>query len=311
MPRAVRFERYGGVDVLEVVDVDPPEPGDEQIVVRVKAAGINPFESKLRSGVFKAEIPLSFPAAQGNDVAGVIERIGASVQDFKPGDEVLGTTVKRGSQAELAVVSQARTVRRPATVSWEVAGALWTVGTTAYATVAAVSAGAAAGDVVIVAGASGGVGGLAAQLARHRGATVIGVAGEDGQAWMRSRGIVPIVYGDGIAERLRQAALEAGGAPNALIDTVGQGYVELAIELGIDPQRVDTIVDNEAAAKYGAKTDGQGAASGTEVVEEMVALLAAGEVELPIAASFPLDQVREAYTLLENGHPPGKIVLIP
>jgi hypothetical protein len=139
----------------------------------------------------------------------------------------------------------------------------------------------------------------------------IGVAGEDGQAWMRSRGIVPIVYGDGIAERLRQAALEAGGAPNALIDTVGQGYVELAIELGIDPQRVDTIVDNEAAAKYGAKTDGQGAASGTEVVEEMVALLAAGEVELPIAASFPLDQVREAYTLLENGHPPGKIVLIP
>jgi NADPH:quinone reductase-like Zn-dependent oxidoreductase len=311
MPRAVRFERYGGVDVLEVVDVDPPEPADEQIVVRVKAAGINPFESKLRSGVFRTDIPLSFPAAQGNDVAGVIERIGASVQDFKPGDEVLGTTAKRGSQAELALVSQARTVRRPATVSWEVAGALWTVGTTAYATVAAVSAGAAAGDVVIVAGASGGVGGLAAQLARHRGATVIGVAGEDGHAWLRSRGIVPIVYGDGIVERLRQAALEAGGAPGALIDTVGQGYVELAIELGIDPQRIDTIVDNEAAAKYGAKTDGQGAASGTEVVAEMVALIAAGEVELPIAASFPLDQVREAYTLLESGHPPGKIVLIP
>jgi NADPH:quinone reductase-like Zn-dependent oxidoreductase len=311
MPRAVRFERYGGVDVLEVVDVDPPQPADDQIVLRVKATGINPFESKLRSGLFQADIPLSFPAAQGNDVAGVIEQIGANVHGLKPGDEVLGTTAKRGSQAELAVVSQARAVARPATVPWEVAGALWTVGTTAYATVAAVSAGATEGDVVIVAGASGGVGGLAAQLARHRGASVIGVAGEGSHAWLRSRGIVPVAYGDGLAERLTRAAAEAGGSAGALIDTVGQGYIELAIELGIAPQRIDTIVDSEAAAKYGAKNDGQGAAAGTEVVEEIVGLIAAGEIELPIAASFPLDQVREAYVLLENSHPPGKIVLIP
>jgi NADPH:quinone reductase-like Zn-dependent oxidoreductase len=309
MPRAVRFERYGGVDVLEVVDVDPPEPGDRQLLVRVRAAGINPFESKLRSGAFQADIPLSFPAAQGNDVAGVIEAIGPGVHDFGPGDEVLGTTAKRGSQAELALVSQDRAVTRPEAVPWEVAGGLWTVGTTAYASVAAVAA--AAGDVVIVAGASGGVGGLAAQLAHQRGATVIGVGSEESHAWLRSRGIIPVVYGDGLPERLSAAGAEAGGSPGALIDTVGHGYVELAIGLGIAPQRINTIVDNEAAGKYGAKTDGQSAAAGTDVVQEIVALIAAGKVELPIAASFPLDQVREAYTLLENGHPPGKIVLVP
>jgi NADPH:quinone reductase-like Zn-dependent oxidoreductase len=309
MPRAVRFERYGGVDVLEVVDVDPPEPGDGQLLVRVRAAGINPFDAKLRSGVFEADIPLSFPAAQGNDVAGVVEAIGPGVEDFKPGDEVLGTTAKRGSQAELALVSQERALARPEAVSWEVAGGLWTVGTTAYASVAAVSV--ADRDVVIVAGASGGVGGLAAQLAHQRGATVIGVGSEDSHAWLRSRGIIPIVYGDGLRERLIAAAGDAGRSPSALIDTVGHGYVELAIELGIAPQRINTIVDYDAAGKYGAKTDGQSAAAGTEVVEEIVALIAAGKVELPVAASFPLDQVREAYTLLEDGHPPGKIVLVP
>jgi NADPH:quinone reductase-like Zn-dependent oxidoreductase len=309
MSRAVRFERYGGVDVLEVVDVDPPKPADGQLLVRVRAAGINPFEAKLRSGAFRDDIPLSFPAAQGNDVAGVVEAIGPGVDDFAPGAEVLGTTAKRGSQAELALVSQERAVTRPAAVPWEVAGGLWTVGTTAYASVAAVSA--ADGDVVIVAGASGGVGGLAAQLAHQRGATVIGVGSEDSHAWLRSRGIIPVVYGDGLSERLVAAGAEAGGSPNALIDTVGHGYVELAIGLGIAPQRINTIVDNEAAARFGAKNDGQSAAAGTEVVEEVVALIAAGKVELPIAASFPLDQVREAYTLLENDHPPGKIVLVP
>ena len=309
MPRAVRFEQYGGVDVLDVVDVAPPEPGDGQMLVRVKAAGINPFEAKLRSGVFEGMIPLSFPALQGNDFAGVVEALGPDVDDFAPGDEVLGTTARRGSQAELALASQGQVVPRPAAMPWEVAGALWTVGTTAYATVAAVDAG--AGDLVVVAGASGGVGGLAAQLARHRGATVIGVAGEGSHDWLRSRGIVPVTYGDGLSERLEQAASEAGRQLNALIDTVGSGYVALGVELGIEPARIDTIADDEAAAKYGARTDGGRQASNTEVVEEIVQLIDDGELELPIARVFPLDQVRDAYTLLEGSHPPGKIVLTP
>ncbi len=308
MPRAVRFEQYGGVEVLDVVDVEAPEPGDGQMLVRVKATGINPFEDKLRSGAFQGAIPLSFPAAQGTDFAGVVEKLGPDVDDFAPGDEVLGTA-KRGSQAELALAAQARVLPRPAAMPWEVAGALWTVATTAYGAVAAVGAG--NGDLVVVAGASGGVGGLAAQLARHRGATVLGVAGESSHEWLRSRGILPVSYDDGLAERLEQAAADAGEQLSALIDTVGSGYVALGVELGIAPGRIDTIVDDDAAAKYGAKTEGGEAVANTEVVEEMVQLIDDGELELPIARVFPLDQVREAYALLEGSHPPGKIVLIP
>jgi NADPH:quinone reductase-like Zn-dependent oxidoreductase len=309
MPRAVRFEQYGGVEVLNVVDVDPPEPGDGQLLVRVKAAGINPFESKLRSGLFQGEIPLSFPAAEGSDLAGVVEAVGPNVDAFGPGDEVLGTTTKRGSHAELALTSQSHVVARPAELPWEVAGGLWTVATTAYGTVAAISPG--AGELVIVAGASGGVGGLAAQLARHRGASVIGVAAESGHAWLRSRGIEPLAYGDGLAERVKEAAAAQGRPIAALIDTVGRGYVELALDLGITPDRIDTIADYEAGSKYGVKTDGAGAGANPEVVEGLVQLVVGGDLELPVAATFPLEQVREAYALLEGSHPPGKIVLIP
>ncbi len=309
MPRAVRFEQYGGVDVLDVVDVEPPQLGDGQMLVRVRAAGINPFEAKLRSGLYRADIPLSFPAAQGSDFAGVVEQLGPGVQDFAAGDQVLGSAAKRGSHGELALAKQGQTIARPGALAWEVAGGLWTVSTTAYAAVVAVEAG--AGDLVVVSGASGGVGGLAAQLARYRGATVIGVAGERNHEWLRSRGIVPVVYGDGIADRLGRAAAEVGRPIDALIDTSGQGYVALGVELGIAPERIDTIADDAAAAEYGVRTDGGRAASNPEVVEEFVQLIVHGEVELPVAATFPLAQVRDAYTLLENGHPPGKIVLIP
>ncbi|HWD70697.1 MAG TPA: NADP-dependent oxidoreductase [Solirubrobacteraceae bacterium] len=309
MSRAVSFEQYGGIDVLNVVDVDPPEPGEGQILLRVKAAGVNPFDAKLRSGMFEQSIPVSFPALQGSEVAGVVERVAPGVVGFAPGDEILGATAKRGGQADLAVVDQTHVLVRPASLAWEVAGGLWSVATTAYASVAAVSA--AAGDVVMVAGAAGAVGGLASQLARQRGATVIGVAGEAGQAWLRSRGVNPIVYGEGFADRLDQTLAELGRPLSALIDTAGQGYVEMAIERGIAPERINTLADYAAIKAYGVKNDGRGAADTPEVMSEVVGLIVAGEVELPIAAAFPLEQVREAYALLENSRPPGKIVLVP
>jgi NADPH:quinone reductase-like Zn-dependent oxidoreductase len=308
MPRAVRFAEYGGVEVLDVVEVQRPEPAADQLLLRVRAAGINPFEAKLRTGLMREDIPVSFPAPQGTDVAGVVEQVGADVTEFAPGDEVLGTTGKRGSQAELALASASRLLERPDGLSWEVAGGLWTVATTAYAAVRAVDPG--SGDVVVVAGASGGVGGLAAQLARHLGATVIGLAGERSHPWLRSHGIEPLAYaGDGLAGRLRATA--TGRPLTAMIDTVGSGYVDLAIELGIDADRIDTIADFGAAERVGAHTDGGQAASTVEVVAEVAQLIATGKVELPVAATFPLEQVRDAYALLETGHPPGKIVLIP
>lgn len=325
MQRAVRFEQYGGVEVLDVVEVEPPQPGDGQLLVRVRAAGINPFEAKLRSGVYEGAIPVSFPAAQGNDFAGVVEQLGAGVEGFAVGDEVFGTTARRGSQAELALAAQDRTLPRPAALPWEVAGGLWTVGTTAYAAVAAVAPG--AGDVVVVAGAAGGVGGLAAQLARVRGASVIGVASERSHEWLRSRGIVPVAYGDGggagaaagagagasvgLGERLTQAAADVGAPLSAMIEAAGSGYVALAVQLGIAPGRIDTVVDDAAAAAYGARSDGGQAAPVPQSVAELAQLIVAGELELPVAASFPLERVRDAYTLLEEGHAPGKIVLTP
>jgi NADPH:quinone reductase-like Zn-dependent oxidoreductase len=307
--RAVRFEQYGAIDVLNVDEIDPPEPGDGQILVRVKAAGVNPFDFKLRSGMFEQSIPLTFPALQGSEAAGVVERIGAGVSGFAVGDEVLGATAKRGAQAELAVIDQTHALIRPEALSWEVAGGLWSVGTTAFASVAAVAAG--DGDVLMVSGAAGAVGGLAAQLAAQRGATVIGVASDASQDWLRSRGIVPLVYGDGFAGRLERALAELGRPLSALIDTSGHGYVALAIESGVAAERINTLADYPAIKQFGVKNDGRSAADTPEVMAELVSLIVAGEVELPIAGSFPLDQVRDAYALLENSRPPGKIVLIP
>jgi NADPH:quinone reductase-like Zn-dependent oxidoreductase len=183
---------------------------------------------------------------------------------------------------------------------------LYVAGTTAYATVFAVDPGPA--DTVVVSGAAGGVGSLAVQLARRRGATVIGLASEPNHAWLKDRGVVPVAYGEGVAERIRQAS---GGNVDAFIDTVGDGYVDLAVELGVRPQRINTIRDWRAAAKVGARTDGEGAAACAVVVGELARLAARGELEVPIARTYPLERVRDAFRELERGHTHGKIVLRP
>jgi len=169
MPQAVRFDQYGGPDVLYVVDVEPPEPGEGEVVVRVKAAGINPGEAVIREGLLHERWPATFPSGQGSDLAGVIAEVGAGVEGFGVGDEVIGFTHDRASQAELVVVDAQNVTPRPSAVSWEAAGALFVAGTTAYAVVRAVAP--AEGDVLAVSGAAGGVGTLAVQLARNAGAT--------------------------------------------------------------------------------------------------------------------------------------------
>jgi NADPH:quinone reductase-like Zn-dependent oxidoreductase len=308
MPRQVSFGQYGGVEVLELVDVEKPVPGEGELLIEVKAAGINPFDVKLRKGMMEGRFPFSFPAAQGNDVAGVVEAVGPGVSDFKPGDEIAGSTAKRGAQADFALVSQAKALLRPDHVSWEVAGALWVVGTTSQAMVNAADIG--ADDLVLVSGASGGVGALASQLAHHRGATVIGVAGERNHEWLRSHKILPVAYADDVEAGIRAAVAQAGRRLSAVLDISGGGYVELGIKLGVAPDRIDTIVDYDAAERHGAKGEGGGAGT-TAQIAELLHLLNDGQIELPIHASFPLDQVRQAYTELEQGHPRGKIVLIP
>ncbi|HZC18095.1 MAG TPA: NADP-dependent oxidoreductase, partial [Rubrobacteraceae bacterium] len=269
MPQAVRFDQYGGIDVLQVREVDRPVPGPGQVLVRVKAAGINPGEAAIREGKFDSVLPASFPSEQGSDLAGVIEELGSGVEGFEVGDGVIGFVNTRSSQAELVVVKAENLIPRPSNVSWEVAGSLFVAGTTAYAAVRAVSTG--EGDTVVVSGAAGGVGSIAVQLARNAGAIVIGLASEANHGWLADHGVIPVSYGEGVADRIREAS---GGEVDAFIDTFGSGYVELALELGVRPERINTIIDFAAAEKYGVKTEGNSAAASAEVLSELADMLA-------------------------------------
>jgi NADPH:quinone reductase-like Zn-dependent oxidoreductase len=306
MPRAVKLDRYGGLEVLQVVEVERPSPGPGKVLVRVKAAGINPGEAAIRKGAFAERWPATFPSGQGSDFAGIVEEVGAEVTNVAVGDEVIGFTNDRASQAEYVVVESGHLVPRPPNVSWEQAGALFVAGTTAYAAVRSV--GLNAGDTVVVSGAAGGVGSIAVQLARNAGARVVGLAGEGNHKWLTDHDIIPVTYGDGVEDRIRAAS---GGKVDAFIDTFGGGYVELAVKLGVARHRIDTIIDFAAAAKYGVKTEGSFEAATADVLAELAGLLAAGRLEIPIAKVYPLADVREAYRELEQRHTRGKIVLEP
>jgi NADPH:quinone reductase-like Zn-dependent oxidoreductase len=303
--KAVRFSEYGGVDVLNVVDVPDPVPGPGQVLVRVKAAAINPGEAKIRDGLLHARWPATFPSGQGSDLAGVVAGVGPGVTGVAAGDEVIGYTDNRASQAEYALVEAEHLTPKPAAVPWEVAGSLFVVGATAYAAVRAVAL--RPGDVVVVAGAAGGVGAIAVQLARRAGATVIGLASEANHAWLTSHGVIPVSYGAGAADRIRQATDHV----DAFIDTYGADYVSLALELGVEPSRIDTIANFTAIEEYGVKGDANAAGASPEVLAELAGLVATGELEVPVAATFPLKDVRHAYRQLASGHIRGKIVLTP
>ena len=304
MPKAVRFDDYGGIDVLRIEDVPRPVPAEGEVLVRVKAAGINPGEGKIREGLMREQWPATFPSGQGSDLAGVVAETGPGVTGFSAGAEVIGWTDNRASQAEYVLVEAGHLTAKPAGVPWEVAGALFVAGATAYAAVRAVAL--TPGDTVVVAGAAGGVGTIAVQLARRAGATVIGLASEPHHAWLTAHGVIPVSYGDGVADRIRQAAAHV----DAFIDTVGGGYVRLAVEdLGVEPSRVDTIADFEAVGKYGVKAEGNAAGSSPATLAELAGLVAAGDLEVPITATFPLAEVQDAYRRLDQGHVLGKIVL--
>jgi NADPH:quinone reductase-like Zn-dependent oxidoreductase len=287
------------------MEVPLPQPGPGQVLVQVKAAGINPGEAKIRSGALHSRWPATFPSGQGSDLAGVVAETGADVTAFAEGDQVIGYTHNRASQAEYVLVEEENLTVKPDGVPWEAAGALFVTGSTAYAAVRAVSL--KPGDAVVVSGAAGGVGSLAVQIAKRAGATVIGIAGEANHEWLRAHGVIPVAYGDGVTDRIHAAA----PAADAFIDTYGAEYVQLALDLDIDRSRIDTIVYLDGMDRYGVKTDGNMAGGSASTLAELAALIAAGELEMPIAATFPLSQVQDAYRQLEQGHTRGKIVLIP
>jgi NADPH:quinone reductase-like Zn-dependent oxidoreductase len=307
MPKAVRFDEYGGVDVLHVVEVQRPDPGPGEVLVRVRAAGINPGEAKIREGMLRTIFPATFPSGEGSDLAGVVHAVGDGVEGVAVGDEVIGYVDTRSSHAEYVVVEAGNLTPKPEGVPWEVAGSLFVAGTTAVATIRVVDP--KPGEVLVISGAAGGVGSIAVQLAVRTGAKVIALASEGRHAWLSAHGAVPVTYGEGVEERIASAA---GGAPvDALIDLSGDGYVELALKVGVAKDRIDTIADFAAAAKHGVKAEGGASVPGAATLAELAKLIDAGELEVPIAAVYPLSEVRDAYTEVQTGHVHGKIVLTP
>jgi len=305
MTKAVRFEQYGGTEVLEVVEIERPDPGPGQVRIEVVASSINPGEAKVRDGLLESLFPTTFPSGEGSDLAGRVSALGEGVQGFALGDEVIGFSDDRSAHATDAVVPAENLVPKPEGVTWEQAASLNVAGTTAWAAVKAVAV--SPGDVVVVAGAAGGVGLIAAQLAKVAGATVIGTAREADHGFLESLGIVPVAYGDGVAGRIREAAGAAG--VDAFIDTYGSGNVEVGLDLGVAPERIDTIADFEAPAKYGVKADGSAAGAGAATLRELAALVADGSLSIPIDTIYPLERVAEAYDHLATKHVVGKIVL--
>jgi NADPH:quinone reductase-like Zn-dependent oxidoreductase len=301
--KAVRFDKYGGIEVLKVAEVPTPEPSHGEALVKVKAASINPGEAKIRDGLMHAMWPATFPSGEGSDLAGIVAKLGPGVEGFAVGKEVIGFTDRRSSHAEYVVVEAQNLVIKPPKVSWEVAGSLAIAGSTAYASVRAVSL--KMGDTVAVSGAAGGVGSITVQLATRAGAQVIGIAGPTNHQWLAAHGVKPVSYGADLANRLRDTKIDA------FIDTHGGGYVKLAVELGVQRNRIQTTIDFTAVREYGVKAEGSNAARNASVLAELATLVASDDLEVPIAATFPLDQVRAAFSLLAQGHIRGKIVLLP
>ncbi|MEU7875634.1 NADP-dependent oxidoreductase [Dactylosporangium sp. NPDC049140] len=304
--RAVRFDTFGGPEVLYVTEIPMPSPGPGEVVVAVRAAGVNPGESGIRTGALEFKYRTALPSGEGSDLAGVVTATGPGVTAFAPGDEVLGFSWTRSSHATHTAVPVTQLIPKPAALSWEVAGALYVVACTAYAATRAV--GARSGETIAVSAAAGGVGTLTVQLLHHLGARVLAIASPSNRDWLAAHGAEQITYGEGLADRLRAAAPEG---IDAFIDLFGPQYVDLALELGIPKDRINTIIAFQAAERLGVKAEGSEDASTVDVLTYMAGLVADGTLEIPIAAAYALDDVAKAFEEVDRRHTRGKIVLLP
>jgi NADPH:quinone reductase-like Zn-dependent oxidoreductase len=305
MPRAVRFDHYGGSEVLEVRDVETPVPGPGEVRIAVRAAGVNPVDWKIMRGMLASIRPLEFPAGLGSDAAGVVEALGEGVEQLAVGDHVLGSS-STPAYAEQALARVEKLTRRPPGVAWEIAGSLAVVVGTAYKTLAMLDL--QEGETLLIHAASGGVGFAAVQLAGARGINVIGTAGESNHDMLRAAGATPVLYGDGLANRVRAIA---GDGVDAVLDASGRGELGVSVELAGGPERVLTIAGQDAA-EHGVRFHGVGGGEDTvEALEQVLPLIESASFSFPIAATFALERAGEALELSEAGHTRGKLVICP
>jgi NADPH:quinone reductase-like Zn-dependent oxidoreductase len=302
MNTVITYSRYGGPEVLSLSAAAIPQPASGQVRIRVKAVAVNPIDAKIRSGRLDGFFPAQFPVLPGWDVAGVVDAAGESAS-AAVGDEVFGVA-SAGGYSQYALVD--RPVLKPAALSFETAAAVVTVGEAAFRVLKHL--GLKAGQTLLILGAGGSVGGIAAQLATARGITVIGTAAEGDLGRLAGLGATAVRYGDGWAGRVRAAA-PAG--VDAVFDTTGAGLLADAIALAGDAERVITIAD-ESAAGQGVRFTGQDPSDrAPEALPELAALAAAGRLTVPVWRSYPLAEAAEAHADLDAGRNHGKIILIP
>lgn len=299
--RAVVFDRFGPPDVLRVAELPDPEPGPGEVRVRVRAAGVQPFDVGVRRGTMPW-VPIHFPQTIGQEYSGVIDRLGAGAgaSGFAVGDAVLGSTMLNGS-AELVCVPVAGMVRKPDRLDFPTAAALVAASQTASGALDELAV--ADGDVLLVHAAAGSVGTVATQLARLRGARVIGTGGPANHDYLRQLGAVPVAYGEGLIEAVRATGL----TPTVALDAAGGTAIAQSVALGIAPDRVGTIVDDKSAAEHGARVVRAGRSP--ERLADVIGLAARGQLTMPVRA-YPLADVVAAHAAVESRHGRGKVVLI-
>ncbi|MEV4973518.1 NADP-dependent oxidoreductase [Streptomyces scopuliridis] len=303
--QAIVFEEFGGPDVLHVKDITEPHAGPGEFRVAVKAAGVNPLDYKIRHGWMEQAFATPLPAVPGLEIAGVVDEVGAGVTDVAVGDDVLGWSAT-GAYAQYALAETA--VPKPASLGWAEAAAIPVAGETAARVLDQLAL--RDGETLLLHGAAGAVGSLAAQLATARGAIVIGTASPANHEYVRSLGAIPVTYGDGLVERVRSVAPQG---VDAVFDAAGKGALPDSIELrGGTTDRIVTIAD-PAAAELGVAFSSGGTAPERKRagLAENVRLAAEGALRLRIARTFPLAEAAQAQQTSEDGHATGKLVITP
>ncbi|MEV0440644.1 NADP-dependent oxidoreductase [Streptomyces spectabilis] len=304
--KAISYRAYGGAEVLEYGDVRDPKVGPDTVLVKVRAAAVNPVDHKCREGYLDAVLDPVFPVIPGWDVAGVVVQPGVAVPEFTVGDEVIGYVredfLSRGTLAEYVAAPVRTLARKPRNLTFEEAAGLPLAGLTAYQVVhKALAVG--DGDVVLVHAAAGGVGSFAVQLARHAGARVIGTASERNHAYLRELGAEPVTYGDGLAERVRALAPEG---VDAAFDTIGGDTLRVSAELLAPGGRLASVADGSVVGLGGqycfVRPDADDLRRLTELVEQDV-------LTVHVDATFPLERAADAHRLSEQGRTRGKIVV--
>lgn len=299
--RAARFASFGGPEVLSIDDIPIPEPGRGEVRVRVKSAAIQPFDRRVRIGQIPLPPGTTLPVTTGNEFSGIIDALGADVTGFSPGDAVAGRRAF-GAVAEYVIVPAVDIARKPETLSFAEAATL--SGTAQTADTAIESLGIGPGDTLLIHGAAGGVGSFATQIAVQRGAKVIGTGSQANQAYIASLGASPLVYGEGLRERIVAAAPHG---LTAVLDCVGGPTLDLSLTLGVPLDRIATLGDMGRTRQLGIRSV-EGVRDGIRLAR-LLDLAAKGQLKANVRRIYPMNEIIEAHRELDAGHGHGKIVI--